>query len=55
MKLDTQMRDYAFGAIGGEAQRFERMGFDTLLQRKRRSAWPAVWTQRTIWSGWTWR
>ena len=28
MKLDTQMRDFAFGAIGAEAQRFERMGFD---------------------------
>lgn len=28
MNLDTQMRDVAFSAIGAEAQRFERMGFD---------------------------
>jgi probable F420-dependent oxidoreductase len=28
MKLDTQMRDFAFGAIAQEAQRFERIGFD---------------------------
>jgi probable F420-dependent oxidoreductase len=28
MKLDTQMTDFAFGAIAQEAQRFERMGFD---------------------------
>ncbi len=28
MKLDTQMRDFAFNAIGPEAQRFERMGFN---------------------------
>lgn len=28
MKIDTQMRDFKFGAIAQEAQRFERMGFD---------------------------
>jgi probable F420-dependent oxidoreductase len=28
MKIDTQMRAVAFGAIAQEAQRFERMGFD---------------------------
>jgi probable F420-dependent oxidoreductase len=28
MKIDTQMRDVPFHAIGREAQRYERMGFD---------------------------
>lgn len=28
MRLDTQMRDFAFDRIGQEAKRFERMGFD---------------------------
>jgi probable F420-dependent oxidoreductase len=28
MKIDTQMRDVPFRAIGREAQRYERMGFD---------------------------